>query len=338
MAFVLQAVAQVFRMAQFLTYGFLNFGHRGYRANACQFTPDALDIDLHGRHIIVTGATSGLGRVAAETLASKNATVHLVCRDGSRGHAMQAAILRADAAARVHVHQCDMSSLKQVVRLAEYFTSKCVPVKALVNNAGCMIHAHRVSEDGFEQSFATNVLGLFVLTELLRPLLQAQGDARVVTVSSAGMLTEPLCVDDVQGASLTDASGRIDGARQYARCKRMQVAMTEFWAREYCTGGVFWCSVHPGWADTPGLQKSMPDFYRLTQQQLRSEQQGADSIVYLTIAEEVSSLNSGEFFFDRKPAVKHLWLAGTHYGLAEVARMMKGFRALVLEKGFSLPE
>lgn len=327
------------RVVQFLAYGYTNFGARGYNAHARHFKPNALDVDLQGAHVVVTGATSGLGRVTAHALAERHATVHLVCRDTTRGEAVRDSILSATVDATVHVHRCDLSSLADVSDLAAHLTSEDVPIRVLVNNAGMMTHEWCDSKDGLESAFATNTLGTFALTELLRPLLRrADGGARVVNVSSGGMLTEQLHVDDLQGRDLCKADGSMDGAAQYARCKRRQVAMTEFWARRYADDGIFWASMHPGWAGTPGLEKSMPDFYNATKNQLRSEDQGADTIVYLAIANDVLSFRSGDFFFDRKPAVKHLWLGGTQYANAEVDRMMVRLGEIVTEKGFSLPK
>lgn len=82
----------------------------------------------------------------------------------------------------------------------------------------------------------------------------------------------------------------------------------------------------------------MPEFYQATKNQLRSEEQGADGIIYLAIAEDAISYPSGEFFFDRLPAVKHLWLGGTRYADKDTDRLALRLRKIVEEKGYSLPE
>lgn len=333
---------QALRVAQFLAYGYTNFGVRGYKAHAKSFSPTALNVDLTGRHVIVTGATSGLGRVTATALASKKATVHLVCRSSERGNKVRDAIVTECTTADVRVHQCDLSSLTDIARLADHFNTEGIAVRALVNNAGMMNHDVELSADGFESNFATNTLGTFALTEMLRPALARQPGARVINVSSGGMLTENLETVDLEGHTLRNADGKtMDGAAQYARCKRRQVAMTEYWGRKYGSGdtgtGILWASMHPGWAGTPGLEKSMPDFYNATKNQLRSEEQGADTIVYLTVAEEVSRFKSGDFFFDRRVTPKHLWFGGTQYKQSEVDGMMTHLRQLVTDKGFKLP-
>lgn len=250
---------QAFRVAQFFGVGLAFFGSRGFKEHARSFDPKALDVDLKGRHIIVTGATSGIGQATAQTLASHNATVHLICRDETRGKAVRDSIMSESTAADVRVHVCDISSLADVARLAEEFVHDDEGVHALINNAGVMQNELVNSKDGLESSFATNTLGTFAMTEMLRPALQRVPDARVVTVSSGGMLTERLEVEDLEGKKLRKNGTSMNGTAQYARCKRRQVALTEHWAREYPNS--FWAaSMHPGWVDTPGVRNAFVMF------------------------------------------------------------------------------
>lgn len=243
-----------FRVAQFLAYGYASFGKRGYDAHARTFNPDAIPNDLTGRHIVVTGATSGLGKETVRQLAARQATVHLVCRDVSRAEKVRSDILSSYPNASVQVHSCDLSSLSDIARLADEFHASNVRIRALVNNAGVMLQTNEKSKDGFETNFATNTLGTFVMTEMLRPVLDVENGARVVTVSSGGMLTEKLEIEDLEGQQLLKDGGKhINGEAQYSRCKRCQVALTEYWSRKYSDDNIFWASMHPGWVDTPGV-------------------------------------------------------------------------------------
>lgn len=230
--------------------GYTNFGARGYAANERSFTRGALDVDLKGRHYLVTGATSGLGRVTAGALAARGASVHLLCRDAERGEKVRKEIVDETGNEEVELHLCDISSLKDVSGFAEEWGKRETGIAALVNNAGVMVHKVKQSREGLEMGFATNTLGTFALTEMLRPWLE--GGGRVVTVSSGGMLTQPLYVEGFEGEDLTEG-GKIDGGSQYSRCKRHQVALTEHWAKKWGGKGVFWASMHPGWAGTPGV-------------------------------------------------------------------------------------
>lgn len=242
------------RVTQFLTLGYTTFGARGFRENSQSFNPKSLDVDLTGRNIIVTGATSGLGKVTALELAARNANVHLLVRDKQRGEAVRDEVLSSNSSSTIQVHECDISSLSDISKLAQHFKDSRTPVHVLVNNAGVMKPNIIPSADGFETAFATNTLGTFALTEMLLPALQiAKPTARVITISSGGMLTEKLNVDDLEGKSITTNDNSIDGPAQYSRCKRRQVALTEYWSRHYADKGIFWASMHPGWADTPGV-------------------------------------------------------------------------------------
>lgn len=242
------------RVAQFMAFGYVSFGRKAFETNARAFNPDTIPKDLGGRHIVITGGTSGIGKVAVRELAARHATVHLVCRDSSKGEQVRKDILSEHSGASVHVHTCDISSLSDIVNLANEFQQSNIRIRALVNNAGAMVQTHEKSVDGLEVNFATNTLGVFTITEMLRPFLDVENGARVITVSSGGMLTETLEVDDLEGEQLLkDGGKKINGERQYARCKRHQVAMTEHWARKYSKQGIFWATMHPGWVDTPGV-------------------------------------------------------------------------------------
>lgn len=158
-------------------------------------------------------------------------------------------------------------------------------------------------------NFATNTLAPFVLTELLLPALaRAVPPGRVVAVSSGGQYTEELSLDDLQWAR----AGGFDGARQYARDKRRQTALTERWAEAHRASGVTFFAMHPGWADTDAVRTSLPQFYDTLKARLRTPAEGADSVVWLCCA-PVEKLRSGAFYFDRREVSTHLPLAWTSY-------------------------
>ena len=169
----------------------------------------------------------------------------------------------------------------------------------LVNNAGAMLAKRTLSPDGIELTFATNVLGPFLLTNLLTPLLASSAPARIVNVSSGGMYTQRLRVEDLQSSH-----GEFDGPTAYARSKRAQVILTELWAQRLTGTGVVVHAMHPGWVDTPGLQSSLPRFYGATRRLLRTPQEGADTIVWLGAAPE-PALSSGRFWHDRRERPTH---------------------------------
>lgn len=255
---------------------------------------------MDGQVVLVTGATSGIGRAAAEGFARLGAGVRLPVRDRARGERARAEIASATGNEDVRVGLCDLSDLGAVRAFAERFLTEEPRLDVLVNNAGFLPAGRSESVDGFELTFATNVLGPFLLTNLLVPLLVRSGPARIISVSSGGMYGERIDVDDLE-----TEGRRFEGARVYARTKRAQVILTELWAQRLRDAGVVAHAMHPGWADTPGVQTSLPTFRRVTRPLLRTSQQGADTIVWLGAAPE-PGLTSGRFWHDRRARPTHL--------------------------------
>lgn len=269
----------------------------GYRLRSADWEPLPR---MDGQVVLVSGATSGIGRAAAEGFARLGAGVRLLVRDRGRGERAQAEIAAVSGNADVRAGLCDLSDLGAVRAFAERFLAEEPRLHVLVNNAGFLPAERAESVDGIELTFATNVLGPFLLTNLLAPLLVRSAPARIISVSSGGMYGDRLDVDDLQ-----TARGDFDGTRVYARTKRAQVILTELWARRLRDSRVVAHAMHPGWADTPGVQTSLPTFRRVTRPLLRTPQEGADTIVWLGAAAE-PGLTSGRFWHDRRARPTHL--------------------------------
>jgi NAD(P)-dependent dehydrogenase (short-subunit alcohol dehydrogenase family) len=165
----------------------------------------------------------------------------------------------------------------------------------LINNAGSLLTERRTSHDGYEMTFATMVLGPFALTGGLLPFLERSDDARIITVTSGGMYTQALRLDDLQMQR-----ERYVGTVAYARAKRAQVVLTRLWAAQQRGTTVVVNAMHPGWADTPGIQAALPRFHRLVGPLLRSPEQGADTILWLAASAEAAG-STGKLWLDRRP-------------------------------------
>ena len=148
----------------------------------------------------------------------------------------------------------------------------------LVDNAGAIFPERTVGPDGIEATLATLVVGPFVLEAALLPLLARTPGSRVVAVTSGGMYTQPVRLDDLQYEREPWS-----GPRAYARAKRIQVALVREWDRRLAGAGSTSPSTRciPGWADTPGLAEALPGFYRRMRPLLRTPAEGADTIVWL---------------------------------------------------------
>jgi dehydrogenase/reductase SDR family protein 12 len=193
------------------------------------------------------------------------------------------------------VEQADLSEMKSVAALAQRLAARQPDI--LLNNAGVLLNRRVETAEGLEASFATNLLGHYILTEKLLPTLAARSGARVINVSSGGMYTQRIRLDDLETRQLA-----YKGPDVYARTKRAQVMLTRLWAQRCPALAVF--SMHPGWADTTGVQNALPVFRKLTRPVLRNAAEGADTMVWLADSDEPLAA-SGRFFHDRRVWPEH---------------------------------
>lgn len=314
-------------IASFWHYGDLNFTKAGYQKNSKNFNPDDAETRLDGKNCIVTGANCGIGYAAAQGLASRGANVYMVCRNKEKGEDARAKIESTTHNQNVYLEVCDLSSVDNIKAFASRFSTKDVPIHVLVNNAGLLENNRVTTSEGYELNFAVNVLGTYTITELMLPLLEkAAPDARVITISSSGMYTVPLTED------LQYSGSEFDGFEQYSRNKRVQVALTEKWADKYKEKGIGFYSMHPGWAETPGVAKSLPDFSKSYEGKLRTSDEGADTIIWMALQPK-EKLVSGGLYFDRAEALKHLSFLlsatkGSHSGIDSIVDKLHSMSSL----------
>ncbi len=217
--------------------------------------------DMTGRTVIVTGATSGLGRHAAQRFAEIGATVILSGRNKDKTERVRDEICRATGSTSLDVAIADMSNLDQVRGFADTVRSRYQQIDVLMHNAGALNAERHTNAEGVEATVASQVLGPFLLTTLLLGPLGRCAPGRVVTVSSGGMYATGLTVSELQ---MSENDYR--GSEQYARAKRAQVTLNEMWAERTDPAEVVFHAMHPGWANTPGvaasLHRALPSFGR----------------------------------------------------------------------------
>lgn len=335
-------MASLYRTLVFSARGLGNYLAAGYDAAKLPPLDERATSSLAGKTVMITGGSRSIGLALGVACVAAGARVHVVCRLADTGAAaMETLRAAARGGGTCELHVVDLSSLVQTRALVERWTSGGWPLHALVCNAGVMRHERTETSEGFEYNFAVNTLGTHVLISGLRPVLgrTATSEAslgaggyapRVVVVSSAGMLTEPLETEDLE----FKRHRKFDAVRQYARGKRHQVAMVERWARlegeKSGRGHVGYYSMHPGWCETDGVASSLPQFHARMQGRLRTPAQGADTILYL-LTEHANNLKTGEFYFDRTPVSKHITGGFTSYSTSAVDLLIKKLDALATE-------
>lgn len=242
-----------------------------------------------GLHIAITGATSGLGEAAALMLARRGARISIVGRDGERLRALSRR-LRVDSGTRPRIIETDLLDLDATRAAADALAEHDTP-DVLINNAGALFDRRAETAQGFERALVVNLLSPLLLMQRVGPAMAAGG--RIINVVSGGMYLTPLVADDLQYRR-----GRYDGAVAYGRAKRALAVLAARRAAQWPQLAVH--AVHPGWADTPGVRDALPAFRRVMRPFLRNAFEGADSTVWLALADAGARSRRG-VWFDRKP-------------------------------------
>lgn len=254
---------------------------------------------LTGKTILVTGGTSGIGYIAARTLAGMGATVAIVGHHAARAQDAATRIQRETGAANTQAMVADLSSLEQVRSLAEQVQQRYSRLDVLLNNAGGVFMGRQTTEDGYERTFAINHLAPFLLTNLLLDRLKADAPARIITVSSMAHQGQRIHLDDL------DQTRRGYSAwRAYGESKVANILFTYALSRRLAGSNVTANTLHPGFVATNFAKNNGPlwqVFMTLARPFAISPERGAQTSIYLASSPEVASV-SGRYFIQRKPA------------------------------------
>ena len=246
------------------------------------------------RTVVITGPTSGLGRQAAVQLAALDARLVLIGRSHEKLVGLQSELAQRHGEDRFRVVVADMSRLDSVREAAAAIADEEPRIDVLIDNAGAMFDERAETNDGIEMTLAVLTVGPFVLLSGLLPRLRSTRGSRVIAVSSGGMYTQPLVLDDLNWRQRP-----YSGPRAYAHGKRAQVMLAREWARRLGGTDPTVVSMHPGWADTPGLASSLPGFRGAMQPILRTPSEGVDTLIWLATSSGIAGL-AGGFVHDRR--------------------------------------
>lgn len=268
-----------------------SFDATGFARHARRFA-ELPERDLHGRDVLITGGTRGIGLAAATALGRRGARLHLWARDPEAGAAAVTAVQQAGGEATFT--SVDLGDLDAVGAAAH--AVELPNLAGVVCNAGSMPWTRQLTPQGHELTWASQVLAHVLLGRVLRRRDLFGPPSRVVWVSSGGMYGARLDLSDLR---------RDHGYERhavYAQAKRAQVEIAAAAAASWPEVPHY--SMHPGWVDTAAVRHSMPWFHRLTRPILRTPEQGADTITWLVAT--AARPPTGRFYFDRRPRPEHL--------------------------------
>ena len=249
---------------------------------------------MRGKTIVITGATSGIGEVAAVRLAEQGARIVFTARDKARAEVTMEKLRRANGATAHVLHLGDLSLLADMKRVAGEIAQE-PQIDVLINNAGAVFNVRQETRDGLERTFALNHMSYFVITNLLLPKLKA--GARIVSTASGAHRRAKLDFDNLQSRN------GYSGFTVYSKSKLCNILFTRELARRIAGTGVTANCLHPGFVATRFGDQSgglLSAFVRIAKPFGGiSPEEGAKTIVYLASSPNVASV-SGEYFYECK--------------------------------------
>ena len=247
---------------------------------------------MQGKTVVITGATSGIGAVAADRLAGQGARIVFIARDKARGEATLQQLNAIVPGAGHAVHYADLSRLAEMKRVGAEIAAGEPKIDILINNAGAMFTTRQETADGFEKTFALNHLSYFVITNLLLDRLKQGGRGRIVSTASDAHKAGRIDFDDLQAAR------RYSGFGAYGNRKLMNILFTRELARHLEGSGVSASCLHPGFVATRFADNNsgmLASICGLAKTFALSPEKGARTIIYLASSLEVEGRTGGYY-------------------------------------------
>lgn len=262
---------------------FWSFDQSGYLRHEKKF--DEPYCFVNGSKALITGGTSGIGKATALEMVKHQVKVTITGRDVNKGTELQKNTLN------LSFKKLDLCSWAEFDPLIEQLAS----LDHLVLNAGGMPEQFQTNSEGIELQFASQLFGHYILAHKLNKAGKLKPGARIIWVTSGGMYLKALDLETIT------KNGHYDKVAQYANVKRAQVTLLPFFKEKFPQQTVI--AMHPGWAETPGVEEALPKFSRIMKGRLRSPLQGADTILWALGTKK--QLESGALYFDRRKVNPH---------------------------------
>jgi len=283
---------------------YFSFDASGFKRHALK-KPTFPPLQGH-EHVIVTGANSGVGYALTQRLMMRGVRVTMICRSAQRGIAAQQS-LKAHCGNEPALYLADITDLNQIDKVCAQIKTaievgQLPPITCLVHNAGFLPQNLSFTMTGHELTVGAHLIGP---TRMTAKLLSSFSDyARIIFMSSGGMYFAPLDVEAMLRYT-AHSKQKFDGVFAYALSKRAQVELAKHMhlqlQKHQYTIDVQ--SIHPGWADTPGVESGLKNFHTKMSKKLRTSDQGAQPTEWLSC---LPPLDSSYFWFDWAPRSPYL--------------------------------
>ncbi|MGB0523702.1 MAG: SDR family oxidoreductase [Flammeovirgaceae bacterium] len=251
---------------------------------------------LKGKRCLITGANSGIGKATAIQLAQQGAQIIMACRNPIKAEEAKKEVIFRSGNERVEVMLVDFAKQDEIRALADEFKSKYQQLDILVNNAGIIADQRKVTQEGYELTFAVNHLGYFLVTNLLLEELKASPSARIINVSSEAHRMGKINFDDLH------LERDYSNIKAYSNSKLANILFTHELAKKLKETPVTVNALHPGVVNSNFAENSsmfLKTMMVLARPFMVSIEKGAETSIYLASSEEVAGI-SGRYFVRKK--------------------------------------